>query len=493
MRLFNSITKKLVVTACLLFLVAGVLVTSINLMMVRDSASADSLDIHQERLDGLAIMLAAPLYNLDNPQIDAIAQLTMESSYIEGLYIEDNLNNPVLSLGNPNDQATPIEVFYREMLVGRFKVTFNEFLVDSAVKNSFYSQLYLVAAFILLIVLMLLVTVRALISKPLSEMQQGMETVANGQLSYQFRYQRNDEVGLFSSILNRFTGHVRGALVNVQQAGTAVAEQNRTLSRVIGSVIERNHTEQAQAELLSSSVTELSASAAEIAQKCTQTSAISSDMHQQLSICSGHSEKAESYLHDIGCELTNSNETIASLRGNTDAISQISKMISEIADQTNLLALNAAIEAARAGEFGRGFAVVADEVRSLAMKTQSSVTEIHDLVQALQNNVDETTERMDKNIIASENAISEYQQVRQALETCLAKMDTLEEMNHEVAEVSSQQSDVTESIGQSVLELNNMVSMAAENVAELEVAEATVNQQVEALQSSLTGFDLKTQ
>ncbi|MBF0558650.1 MAG: HAMP domain-containing protein [Nitrospirae bacterium] len=157
-------------------------------------------------------------------------------------------------------------------------------------------------------------------------------------------------------------------------------------------------------------------------------------------------EKSIANIREIADVAKDSTSTINFLKEDSQKISDIIKVIKDIADQTNLLALNAAIEAARAGEQGRGFAVVADEVRKLAQKTTDAISEISAKIGGIQQSVSSVVESMDKVFNKVSVGVDLSRESGIALSAISEKINDLKRLASDITTANAEASAVTENV-----------------------------------------------
>jgi methyl-accepting chemotaxis protein len=212
-----------------------------------------------------------------------------------------------------------------------------------------------------------------------------------------------------------------------------------------------------------------------------------------------HAIKQMAHIHEAVTEVS---EVIDTLGRRSKEISQITKVITNIAEQTNLLALNAAIEAARAGEHGKGFAVVADEVRKLAVQSKNSSNQIIELIYKIQHDTELAVKAMEKSTMEVENGSIAVNEAGSSFthisDSIIDIRVTIESIHSYVQSMSNSSKNVTDNVEvlTEIAKVNSTSSHAVAASAEGQLATMeeiassvqTVNEMANKLKEVLTKF-----
>lgn len=319
-----------------------------------------------------------------------------------------------------------------------------------------------------------------------------LDKLAGGDLTAHAHLAQHDELGQMADSLNGTIAQLRQIVSGVKQAADSVASASRHLSSEADMVLRRAEKQTDGVMEISAAMEESSVSVTEVAQNAEGVEKAAASTQKIAQDGNTHMAKSIEAMQRIEQAVASSSNTISGLSQSIDKVSEITRVIKEIAEQTNLLALNAAIEAARAGEQGRGFAVVADEVRKLAERTASSTADINAMVESIKNSSGAAVEAIHRIEQEVAQGASYNRQIGETLRQIVEAAASVSESAHQITNAVKEQSQASENIARNMERISSLTKENSISIQGVDAAAKDLSNTASELQRLVEQFKLAT-
>lgn len=325
---------------------------------------------------------------------------------------------------------------------------------------------------------------------PLNATNEILKDIAegDGDLTIRVPVNSKDEIGEMGTNFNAFVDKLRNIISEISGSTSQLASAAEEMAAVTEQTNVGVANQKQETEMVATAITEMTATVQEVANNAENASRAAAEADGEAQEGNRIVSATVQAITSLASEIEGSGIVIEKLKGDSENIGTVLDVIKSIAEQTNLLALNAAIEAARAGEQGRGFAVVADEVRTLAQRTQESTTEIEALISELQSGAEHAVTVIAQSRERAGSTVVQAQHAGESLSSITRAVDTILQMNTQIAAASEEQSAVSEEINRNVVNIQSISEQTALGASQTSQSSAELARLGTTLQSLVGQF-----
>lgn len=300
------------------------------------------------------------------------------------------------------------------------------------------------------------------------EVSQVLHVMASGNFSIQPH--KHPVAGSLLASTYDMQSQLRTMIESTKDHTLSLIDMSQSLAASASQISKSVNQESDSVATMASAIEEMSASTAHISDQGQSAKTIATNSRKDAEDGAAIINKTVSGLLVSAQEIENSSKDVSHLGDDASRISDVVKVIRDIADQTNLLALNAAIEAARAGEQGRGFAVVADEVRKLAERTANATTEITDMSAKIGEVAKHALGGMDRVVQTTRQGVEDAETAQASILTIQQNFSEVSKVIDDISDALAQQNSAANELASNTEQIAQMSgdnSSAAQSLLQL--------------------------
>ncbi len=370
-----------------------------------------------------------------------------------------------------------------------------------------------------LVFMLLLERMVHMVIHPVKKLTEVIKIMTNGDFTVSSNTKSHDEIGVMGRCIEKFIAAISVMIAAIDGVSDVLRRQADNSKEVSAQMLSASKEQNDSVKELNTTVEQLSLSVEGIAQSAARlavfvegTKKDSDSVNSKMQETVDASEKGKEAIQDMDAAMQNINNSVKKLQFTIDKvgkaseeITNITRVIGDIADKTSLLSLNAYIEAARAGSSGRGFAVVAQEIGTLAQTSMDAVHHIEGFVLEIEtsvsdvvNQANESSVNINNSGVLIKNAIDTFDIIFENIavagnlvQNMIQKVDQVEDVARNVAEISKEQAASAKKILDSSDNLVEQADKLMENSKEVAEGSERLIVSAEGLAVQIGNFKIK--